>query len=62
MAKTKKNTPSTRKVTIKANSDLTGYIRERAYHLYLKRGCYHGDDMNDWLQAEKEMKKEYSMA
>ncbi len=58
----KKNSSSTRKFTLKANSDLSGQIRERAYHLYLERGCYHGDDMNDWLKAEKEVKKEYSLA
>jgi hypothetical protein len=30
-------------------------IRSRAYELYLERGCQHGHDRNDWLQAEQEL-------
>ena len=29
-------------------------IRARAYEIYLKRG-YHGDPMEDWLRAEREL-------
>ena len=29
-------------------------IRERAYELYLRRG-HHGDPMEDWLRAEREL-------
>jgi len=32
-------------------------IAERAYYKYLKRGGEHGQDMNDWLEAEKEVAK-----
>lgn len=32
-------------------------IRVRAYHRYLSRGGSHGDDFNDWLEAERELKK-----
>ena len=28
----------------------------RAYELYLARGAGHGRDMEDWLQAERELK------
>jgi len=31
-------------------------IRERAYHRYLERGGGHGQDFDDWLEAERELK------
>ena len=30
-------------------------IRVRAYQLYEERGCEHGHDLEDWLQAEAEI-------
>lgn len=33
-------------------------IAKRAYELWLKRGCRHGCDMQDWLDAEAEVKAE----
>ena len=30
-------------------------ITERAYQIYEARGAEHGNDMNDWLKAEKEI-------
>jgi hypothetical protein len=33
-------------------------IAHRAYHLWLQRGCTHGHDINDWLEAEKELAQE----
>jgi len=32
-------------------------IRLRAYHRYLERGGGHGGDCDDWLEAERELKK-----
>jgi hypothetical protein len=32
-------------------------IRMRAYQRYLDRGGSHGTDFEDWLQAERELKK-----
>ena len=32
-----------------------GDIARRAYELYLTRGCEHGHDVEDWLQAEREL-------
>jgi hypothetical protein len=29
----------------------------RAYHRYLERGGGHGMDFEDWLEAERELKK-----
>jgi hypothetical protein len=32
-------------------------IEARAHELYLQRGCEGGHDMEDWLNAEKELKQ-----
>ena len=31
-------------------------IRRRAYEIYRERGEQHGHDLDDWLQAERELK------
>ena len=31
-------------------------IAKRAYQIYLARGGSHGCDLDDWLQAERELK------
>jgi len=31
-------------------------VARRAYDLYLARGCAHGHDVDDWLQAERELR------
>ena len=31
-------------------------IRTRAYHRFLERGGGHGNDFQDWLEAERELK------
>ncbi|MBA3855449.1 MAG: hypothetical protein C0507_00950 [Cyanobacteria bacterium PR.3.49] len=33
-------------------------ICQRAYDLYLQRGCVHGYHVEDWLAAEKELVEE----
>jgi DUF2934 family protein len=30
-------------------------IARRAYELYEQRGCAHGHDIDDWLQAERQL-------
>ncbi|VAX42401.1 hypothetical protein MNBD_PLANCTO03-1411 [hydrothermal vent metagenome] len=32
-------------------------IRERAYQLYLERGCRPGGDLEDWTRAEQELRR-----
>ena len=32
-------------------------IRDRAYQMYLERGAHHGQDFDDWLRAEGELKQ-----
>ncbi len=39
-------------------SDIAG----RAYDLYLARGCEPGHDVDDWLQAERELRDAMSRA
>ena len=34
---------------------LTEAIARRAYELFLERGGEHGHDLEDWLQAEREL-------
>jgi hypothetical protein len=43
-------------------SDLPSHdeISARAYALYEARGASHGDDLNDWLEAEHELLQEGS--
>ena len=33
-------------------------IARRAYELYLARGCEDGHDVDDWLQAERDLQEE----
>lgn len=40
----------------RSNDSLSNAIRERAYQLYEARGRQPGSDLDDWLQAEREMR------
>jgi hypothetical protein len=31
-------------------------VAYRAYELFVARGCRHGGDLDDWLQAERELR------
>lgn len=35
-------------------------IEIRAYQIYVERGGTHGQDVMDWLQAERELVEKYS--
>jgi Protein of unknown function (DUF2934) len=35
-------------------------IAKRAYAIYLSRGAEHGHDVNDWLQAEAQLKRQFA--
>lgn len=37
-------------------------IAKRAHELYLERGAEEGHDLDDWLQAERELKAQKSAA
>ena len=47
------NSPST-------NGNVEARIAERAYELYHHRGGHHGQDLEDWLTAEREVLSEES--
>ena len=32
-------------------------VAQRAYELYIARGCQHGYDLEDWLVAERELRQ-----
>jgi hypothetical protein len=34
-------------------------VAARAYQLYVERGCIHGHDVEDWIEAEKQIRSEY---
>ncbi|OGF45487.1 MAG: hypothetical protein A2452_10965 [Candidatus Firestonebacteria bacterium RIFOXYC2_FULL_39_67] len=36
-------------------------IEKKAYELFLNRKGRHGNDLNDWLEAEKIVKKQYKI-
>lgn len=37
-------------------------IARRAFELHCERGCQHGHDLDDWLQAERELKADGTYA
>ncbi|MFH1830552.1 MAG: DUF2934 domain-containing protein [Pseudomonadota bacterium] len=41
-----------------SNPEVFESIKKRAYELYCKRGQTPGNDMKDWLEAEKQVKRE----
>jgi hypothetical protein len=40
-----------------SNSPSPEEIRQRAYELHVEGGCVHGRDLDDWLQAERDLMK-----
>jgi hypothetical protein len=34
-------------------------IRQRAYEIHVERGCANGWNVDDWLQAERELEAKY---
>lgn len=53
--KSKKSQP---KVIVHSTPVRTEIICERAFQLFEKRGCVHGYDLQDWLEAEREIYEE----
>jgi hypothetical protein len=50
--------PATQKVELKQPTITEDDVRLRAYEIYLKRGDNPGDEVADWLQAERELRAE----
>lgn len=39
-----------------SNGDYYQKVQETAYQLFVARGCAHGHDVEDWMQAEQIVK------
>ena len=48
--------PATQKVVLKQPTITEDDVRRRAYEFYLKRGANQGDEVGDWLKAERELR------
>ncbi|MDD5291647.1 MAG: DUF2934 domain-containing protein [Candidatus Omnitrophica bacterium] len=61
-----KNVKTMKKASFKASGkslnsqDLQGKIQKKAFEIFEKRGYAHGDDLADWFEAEKLVKKNRS--
>lgn len=47
--------------TILSSEKLFDLIKQRAYEMYRRRGNKPGDSTSDWLNAEKQVKKELGL-
>jgi hypothetical protein len=47
--------PETQKVELKQPTMTEARVRLRANQIYLNRGTNPGDELSDWLQAEREL-------
>ena len=60
MARWSTNKASSNTSTSIPQDQLTDMIRKKAYELYEKRGKKSGQDMNNWLEAERIVKQKVS--
>jgi len=44
-----------------SQDDLLNKIQQRAYYIYEKRGYSNGNDIADWLEAERQVKSELNI-
>ena len=50
-------------VMVNQSGDVTdSNIARRAFEIYCQRGCQHGHDLDDWLQAERELRRIVNVA
>ena len=42
------------------NGPSLAQIRERAFEIHIERGRIHGCDLDDWVQAERELEEKYN--
>jgi hypothetical protein len=47
--------PAAKQVKLKQSTVSENDLRHRAYEIYLNRGPNPGNEIGDWLQAEKEL-------
>jgi hypothetical protein len=41
------------------NGPSSAEIRQRAFEIHIERGGIHGCDLDDWMQAERELQEKY---
>ena len=41
------------------NGPSSAEIRKRAFEIHIERGGIHGCDLDDWMQAERELQEKY---
>lgn len=58
--KTKKKTNSKKTQKNIRTDELNQMIEKKAYELYEKRGSVHGNDVEDWAEAERIVKRNLS--
>lgn len=51
-------TASKSETTTMSCEDFISKVQQKAYEIYVNRGHAHGNDLEDWLRAEKAIKKE----
>lgn len=44
-----------------SQDELLSRIQKKAYQIYEKRGSTEGNDLADWFEAERQVKKELSL-
>jgi hypothetical protein len=42
------------------NAPAPDEIRKRAFEIHIERGGIHGGDLDDWMQAERELQEKYN--
>jgi hypothetical protein len=57
--KTTSSAVKTQKKPKISHQELFQQIQLKAYELYEQRGCMHGLDLQDWLQAEQQVASKY---
>ena len=66
----KTNTQNTARVIFRSDAPEEGVnngptlaeIRHRAFAIHVERGGIHGCDLDDWLQAERELQERYDQS
>jgi hypothetical protein len=48
--------PAEKSATSSSTESIADAIVRRAFELYRARGCEHGHDVDDWLNAEQELR------
>ena len=56
-----KLTSAVKSATKKVSDEIMKEVALLAYKYFEQRGYKHGQDLDDWLRAEKEVKKKYNI-